>query len=105
VSPGLPVVTVLNPDDRWIRIYIREDQLGRVAVGQAASIRIDSYPDRTYRGEVSFISNEAEFTPRNVQTAEERVKLVYRVKVRVVGDSALDLKPGLSADVQLVERP
>ncbi|MBS1240968.1 MAG: secretion protein HlyD [Gemmatimonadetes bacterium] len=103
VSPGLPVLTLINPDDRWIRIYIREDQLGRVALGQAASIRIDTFPDRRYQGEVSFISSEAEFTPRNVQTAEERVKLVYRVKVRVVGDSAQDLKPGLSADVELTE--
>jgi HlyD family secretion protein len=105
VSPGLPVLTLVNPDDRWIRIYIREDQVGRVSLGQAASIRIDTFPDRRYQGEVSFISSEAEFTPRNVQTAEERVKLVYRVKVRVVADSALDLKPGLSADVELIEAP
>ena len=103
VSPGLPVLTLINPGDRWIRIYIREDELGRVSLGQAASIRIDTFPDRTYQGQVSFIASEAEFTPRNVQTAEERVKLVYRVKVRVVADSALDLKPGLSADVELTE--
>ncbi|MDH5316466.1 MAG: HlyD family efflux transporter periplasmic adaptor subunit [Gemmatimonadota bacterium] len=103
VSPGLPVLTLINPGDRWIRIYVREDELGRVSLGQAASIRIDTFPDRTYQGQVSFIASEAEFTPRNVQTAEERVKLVYRVKVRVVADSALDLKPGLSADVELDE--
>ena len=103
VSPGLPVLTLINPGDRWIRIYIREDELGRVSLGQPASIRIDTFPDRTYQGQVSFIASEAEFTPRNVQTAEERVKLVYRVKVRVVADSALDLKPGLSADVELTE--
>lgn len=101
VSAGLPVLTLADPADRWVRIYVREDEVGRVAIGQPATIRIDAFPDRTYRGEVSFISNEAEFTPRNVQTREERVKLVYRVKVRVVGDTLQDLKPGLSADVRL----
>jgi len=103
VAAGMPVLTVLNPEDRWIRIYVREDELGRVTLGQKASIRIDTFPDRSYDGEVSFIASEAEFTPRNVQTAEERVKLVYRVKVRVLGDTAFDLKPGLSADVRLIE--
>ena len=100
---GVGSLSTTRPGDRWIRIYIREDELGRVSLGQAASIRIDTFPDRTYQGQVSFIASEAEFTPRNVQTAEERVKLVYRVKVRVVADSALDLKPGLSADVELNE--
>ncbi len=101
VSPGLPVVTVMNPDDRWVRIYVREDAIGRVHVGQAARITSDSYRDRSYRGEVVFIAGEAEFTPRNVQTAEERVKLVYAVKVRIADDAARDLKPGVPADVVL----
>ncbi len=101
VAPGAPVVTVMNPADRWVRIYVREDELGGIAIGQAASITADTYPDRTYRGEVAFIASEAEFTPRNVQTTEERVKLVYRLKVRITGDPSLELKPGLAADVQL----
>ncbi len=101
VGAGAPVLTVRNPDDRWIRIYVREDQVGRLALGVPASITADAYPDRTYEGEVIFIASEAEFTPRNVQTTEERVKLVYRVKVRVTGDPSFDLKPGLPADVRL----
>ncbi len=101
VGAGMPVATVANPDDRWVRIYVRQDEVGRVALGQPAEIRIDSYADRVFAGTVSFIASEAEFTPRNVQTKEERVKLVYRVKVRVVGDTAVVLKPGLSADVVL----
>ncbi|HEX9164699.1 MAG TPA: HlyD family efflux transporter periplasmic adaptor subunit [Gemmatimonadales bacterium] len=105
VGAGMPVATVANPDDRWVRIYVRQDEVGRVALGQSAEIRIDSYADRVYAGTVSFISSEAEFTPRNVQTKEERVKLVYRVKVRVVGDTAVVLKPGLSADVVLGTTP
>jgi HlyD family secretion protein len=101
VPTGAPVLTLANPDDRWVRIYVRGDEVGRVALGERAAITADAYPDRTYDGEVIFIASEAEFTPRNVQTTAERVKLVYRVKVRVIGDTALDLKPGLPADVRL----
>ena len=99
--PGAPVLTLMNPDDRWVRIYVQEDRIGRVALGQRATITSDSYPDRTYEGRVSFIASEAEFTPKNVQTPEERVKLVYAVKVQIVGDPAFELKPGMPADVRL----
>ena len=99
VSPGAPVLTVMNTQDRWVRIYVREDQVGRVAIGQQARIASDSHPGKSFNGRVTFIANEAEFTPRNVQTAEERVKLVYAVKVAIVGDAALQLKPGVPADV------
>ena len=101
VSAGLPVITVMNPDDRWVRIYVREDQVGRVAMGQNASITSDSHPGKTFNGRVTFIASQAEFTPRNVQTAEERVKLVYAVKVAISGDAANQLKPGVPADVKL----
>jgi HlyD family secretion protein len=101
VGAGAPVLTIINLNDRWIRIYVREDQIGAVHLGQAATITSDTYANRTYTGAVSFISSEAEFTPRNVQTTEERVKLVYAVKVRIVGDSTNDLKPGIPADVKL----
>ncbi|MEJ2237449.1 MAG: HlyD family efflux transporter periplasmic adaptor subunit [Gemmatimonadales bacterium] len=84
-----------------VRIYVREDQVGRVKIGQIASITADSYRDREYEGRVVFIASEAEFTPRNVQTTEERVKLVYRVKVQITKDPSFDLKPGLAADVRL----
>jgi len=98
---GAPVLTLMNLNDRWVRIYIREDRIGAVQVGQEASITADTYPDKRYRGTVSFIASQAEFTPRNVQTAEERVKLVYAVKVRIMGDPANQLKPGMPADVRL----
>lgn len=101
VGAGTPVLTLMNPADRWVRIYIREDRIGAVRVGQAATITADTYRDKAYRGSVSFISSEAEFTPRNVQTTEERVKLVYAVKVRITGDPSMDLKPGMPADVRL----
>jgi HlyD family secretion protein len=101
VAAGTPVVTLLDPDDRWVRIYVREDAIGRVRLGSSAEIRADTWPDRVYPGEVVFIGSEAEFTPRNVQTTEERTKLVYPVKVRITGDPDFELKPGLPADVTI----
>ena len=102
VTPGSPVVTLLVPDDRWVRIYVPEDQMGRLRLGLLAEIVSDTYPDRVYEGELVFVGNEAEFTPRNVQTAEERTKLVYPVKVRVSGDPSFELKPGIPVDVTLL---
>lgn len=101
VSAGAPVVTMSNLADRWVRVYIPEDRIGLVHLGESATIRTDTYRGKSYQGTVSFISPEAEFTPRNVQTPEERVKLVYAVKVRVVDDAANELKPGMPADVTL----
>ncbi|MBP1641927.1 MAG: secretion protein HlyD [Acidobacteria bacterium] len=101
VPAGAAVVTLLDPGDRWVRIYVPENRLAAVQIGQPASIRSDTYPGRRYEGEVSFIGSEAEFTPKNVQTEEERVRLVYAVKVRVTGDPGFELKPGLPADVEL----
>jgi len=103
VQPGAPVLTLLDPTDRWVRIYIREDQIGLVHLGLSAEIVSDTYPDRVYHGEVTYIGSEAEFTPRNVQTAEERIKLVYPVKVRITGDPDFELKPGVPADVTLMD--
>ena len=101
VAPGTPVLALRSPDERWVRIYVREDRVGQVRLGQPAEIRTDSWPDRTFDGVVEFISGEAEFTPRAVQTTEERTKLVYAVKVRVQSDPDGALKPGLPADVTI----
>jgi HlyD family secretion protein len=101
VLPGAPVVTLLDPEDRWVRVYVRADRVGQLRLGQRVEIRSDAYPARRYAGVVSFLSSRAEFTPRTVQTREERVKLVHAVKVRVVEDPDHDLKAGLPADVRL----
>lgn len=101
VGPGAPVLTIVDLSDRWIRVYIPENRIGSLQIGQAATITSDTYPDKTYAGTVSFIASQAEFTPRNVQTTEERVKLVYAVKIRVTGDPGNELKPGMPADVSL----
>ena len=101
VPAGSAVLTLMNPGDRWVRVYVPETRMGAVRLGQPARISADTDPHRVYPGEVRFIASEAEFTPRSVQTKEERVKLVYAVKVEVTGDPAGELKPGMPADVTL----
>jgi len=105
VAPGVAVLTLMNPDDRWVRIYVQETRVGAVALGAPATITSDTYPGREYAGDVAFIASEAEFTPKSVQTTEERVKLVFAVKVRITGDAARELKPGMPADVRLTLAP
>jgi HlyD family secretion protein len=105
VQPGLPVVTVMNPSDRWVRIYVPETRLGAIAIGQRAAITSDTFRGKEYPGRVVFVASSAEFTPRNVQTREERVKLVYAVRVEVAGDPGFELKPGMPADVRLLATP
>lgn len=101
VPAGTPILTIMNPNDRWVRIYIAENRLGALQLGEHAAITTDTYPHKRYGGEVIYIASQAEFTPKNVQTTEERVKLVYAVKVRVTDDSDFELKPGMPADVHL----
>lgn len=101
VPAGSPVLTLMNPESRWIRIYVSETRIGAVRLGQKAQIRTDSDPRKRFGGKVIFIASEAEFTPKTVQTSEERVKLVYAVKVGLTDDLQHDLKPGMPADVEL----
>lgn len=97
VQPGAPVFTALDLNDVWVTAYINENDLGKVKLNQKAYVTTDSYPGKKYSGRVSFISAQAEFTPKYIQTTEERVKYVYRIKVRV-DNSSLDLKPGMPSD-------
>jgi HlyD family secretion protein len=101
VQAGSPAITLLNRDDRWVKIYVPETRLGAVKIGQRASITSDTFRGKAYAGRVIYVSSEAEFTPKTVQTREERVKLVYAVKVRITGDPGYELKPGMPADVSL----
>lgn len=105
VPAGTAILTLMDRGDRWVRIYIPERRIAAVRLGQPARIRCDTYPDRDYRGEVSFIASTAEFTPKAVQTTEERVKLVYAAKVRILADTRFDLKPGMPVDVRLEDTP
>jgi len=98
VQPGTPVFTVARLDPVWVRAYIPESQLGRIRLGQAARVVSDTFPEKAYPGTVTYISPEAEFTPKNVQTQEQRVKLVYRVKVTVPNPDQ-ELKVGMPVSV------
>lgn len=100
VVPGVPVVTVGDLVNTWLRAYVNETDLGRIKLGQRVCVTTDTYPGKAYAGELSFISSAAEFTPKNVQTAEERVKLVYRVKIDIPNPD-LELKPGMPADADI----
>lgn len=100
LAPGQPVVRVAELSNTWVRGYLSETDLGRVRLGQTAKIKIDSYPDKEFTGQLSFISPVAEFTPKTVETRELRVDLVYRVKVRVDNPDGI-LKVGMPADIYL----
>lgn len=101
VQPGTPIVSLGNLDQVYLKAYIDETELGRVKLGQRVKIKTDSFPDKTYEGVVSFIAQEAEFTPKNVQTEKQRVKLVYRIKVDVENKNH-ELKGGQPADALIM---
>ncbi len=102
LGAGRPVVTVTNISKLWLRVYIPENQIGKVRLGAAAKVKVDTFPSREFAGRVSYVSSQAEFTPKNVQTQEERVKLVFAVNVTL---DNLDgtLKPGMPADVYVMQ--
>lgn len=100
VSPGMPIVVITNLDTVYLTIFVSETKLGRVKLGQAAKVGVDSFPERIFTGKVTYISPEAEFTPKNIQTKEERVKLVYGVKIKLENPEK-SLKPGMPADAVL----
>ncbi len=87
VAAGTTVVTVGDIENPWLRGYVNEPDLGRVKLGQRVKVTTDSFPGKMYWGRVSFIASEAEFTPKQIQTPEERVKLVYRIKVEIPNPS------------------
>lgn len=100
VTPGTSLITILDPKDLWIKIYVPENKLNQVKVGGTVSIAVDSYPNKNFKGKVQYISDQAEFTPKNVQTKEERTTTVYAVKISI--SEGLDqLKAGMPADVTL----
>ncbi len=100
-APGATMLTLGDLDQVTLTVYVPENRLGYVNVGQQVEVIVDSFPDRTFTGEVVTIADEAEFTPRNVQTQEERVNMVFAVEVCIPNpDHAL--KPGLPADAVIL---
>jgi len=100
VAAGTPVVTIGRLEDVWIRGYVPESDLPRIKLGQKARVTVDGLKGMVFEGRLDFIAQEAEFTPKNVQTEKERVRLVYRIKI-TVPNPELVLKPGMPADAVL----
>lgn len=99
-NPGVPILTLVNPKDVWLRAYVPETEVGRLKIGDTAALRVDAFPNRVFTGRLIEIGSEAEFTPRNVQTKKERVTLVFRIKIQIDNPDGL-LKPGLPADADV----
>ncbi len=98
IAPGVPVMTLGNVDRMTITVYLAENQYGQVSVGDSAKVSVDSFPEENFEAEVIKIADQAEYTPRNVQTEEERQTTVYAVELRV-DDPEGKLKSGMPADV------
>ncbi len=96
-SPGMSLLTIGNLSKPWLKIYIPEYKTGKVKLGASARVMIDTFPGKEMQGTVTYISSTAEFTPKNVQTKEDRVRLVYAVKIALDNKNGM-FKPGMPAD-------
>jgi multidrug resistance efflux pump len=101
-AAGATLMTIANLDEVTLTIYIPEDEIGKVKVGQVVEVSVDSFPGRAFEGQVNYIASEAEFTPKNVQTKKERVNMVFAVKVKIPNPKH-ELKPGMPADAVIKE--
>lgn len=100
ISIGKQIAEIYNPDDIEIIAYISEANIGYVKIGQEVNIFVDSYDNQTFNGKVKRINDKAEFTPKNIQTKEERVNTVFEVKIEVVDTKGV-IKPGMPVDVSI----
>jgi HlyD family secretion protein len=101
IAANKPIVLLGDLDHPWIKVYVPETALGKIRLGSAARVFVDSFPGQPFQGTVAWISDQAEFTPKNIQTAEERVNLVYAVKI-TIQNAQRRLKAGMPADAELL---
>jgi HlyD family secretion protein len=104
VNPGTSILTIGDIENVWLRAYVPETELGRIKWGQEVIVTTDLQPRKEYKGRISFISSQAEFTPKQIQTEKERVTLVYRIKVDL-SNRDKELKPGMPADARILLAP
>jgi len=102
-APGALLLIVSDLSQITLVVYVPEPRIGQVRVGQQAQVTVDAYPGRPFSGAVSYISPRAEFTPKNVQTQEERVETVFAVEIKLANADGY-LKPGMPADAELILR-
>jgi HlyD family secretion protein len=98
VAPNQEVLSIADLSTVDLKVFVEETGIGRVRPGQEVAVRIDTFPDKRYAGRVAYVSPQAEFTPKIIQTQKERVKLVFLVKIHVPNPDR-ELKPGMPADV------
>ncbi|MCX8084327.1 MAG: HlyD family efflux transporter periplasmic adaptor subunit [Calditerrivibrio sp.] len=103
VAAGQPIAVGYNPEEIHFRGFISEVQLGRIKLNSEGYLKIDSFPDKKFKGRITYISNRAEFTPKEVQTQQERVKQVFLIKAKIIDDEKI-LKPGMPADFIINEK-
>ena len=101
IAANKPILLLGDLDHPWIKVYVSETALGRIQLGAATRVFVDSFPGQAFQGTVTWIADQAEFTPKNIQTAEERVNLVYAVKI-TIQNAQRRLKPGMPADAELL---
>jgi HlyD family secretion protein len=104
LAAGTTVVTIGDIEHPWLRGYVNETHQGRVKIGSAVDVSTDSFPGKRYAGKLTFIAADAEFTPKQIQTQEERVKLVYRVKIEIPNPDH-ELKRNMPADARIPLSP
>ncbi|MEK6647002.1 MAG: efflux RND transporter periplasmic adaptor subunit [Candidatus Firestonebacteria bacterium] len=97
ITAGMSILTIGDLEKIWIKIYVSGDKLGKIKLKDKAIVKIDTFPNKNYEGKITYISSEAEFTPKNIQTKDERVRLVYAVKISVDNKNE-ELKAGMPAD-------
>lgn len=103
ISPNAPTIALLDQSRLWVRAYIPESRLGQVSLGQDVPVAVDSFPGERFPAKVTFLSREAEFTPKNIQTPEERSKQVFRIKATLQKDISR-LRVGMAADLRFDEQ-
>lgn len=101
ISAGTPVVTIINPAKLYLRIFLPTEKMGKLKIGNPAKITFDALSNETFDAVVYKISNRAEFTPKNVETKEQRAKLVFEVKIKIKDNSQRKVKPGMPAEVKI----
>jgi HlyD family secretion protein len=103
-GPGVAIFTLDDLDHVWLRAYVNERDIGRIRLSESADVTTDSYPGKSYHGRISFISPEAEFTPKTVETNAERVTLVYRIRIDI-SNPTHELLPGMPTDASIALLP
>jgi HlyD family secretion protein len=101
-QPGTPLVSVIDPEDKYVQIYVPVAEADRVRVGARVTIELDSEPGRRVPGVVSFVADQANFTPEKIETRNDRLGQVYRAKVRIL-EGVERFQPGTEGDVRLVD--